>query len=124
MIFGTTVKALHDVRAQLKLFDQTGVEVGHTARAAWLAHKSFIVDLIPGGDIQCVILLIQDEVNGFTTPSKEVSIYYNAARGGFREITNPPYEIEISLLDARDQLVIQPLRAKLSISGTDILYKT
>lgn len=122
-IFGTTVKALHDVRAQLKLFDETGIELGHSARAAWLGHKSFIVDLIPGGDTQCVILLIQDEANGFTISSKEISIYNNAIREHFREMVNPPHEIEISLLDARDQLIIQPLRAKLSISGMDISYK-
>jgi hypothetical protein len=124
-IFGKTIKPIYDARAQLKLFDNTGAEIGHgLSRAAWLEHATDLVDLIPGGDVQCVIFLLQD-AGTLTVPSKG----RKSSGGGdivsdkFLNLAQPPVAIELSLLDSDNQLVMPPMLSELTGEGGTISYR-
>jgi hypothetical protein len=123
-VFGKKIKPIYGARGQLKVFDSAGAEIGHgLSRAAWLGHSGDLVDLIPGGDAQCMILLLQDE-GTLTVPSKA----RRSTGGGdivsdrFLHPERPPAAIEISLLDSDDQLVIRPVLSELTGEEDAISY--
>ncbi len=124
-IFEKHIKPIHRARAHLKLFDNAGAEIGHgVSRAAWLGHADDLVNLIPGEEAQCVILLLQDD-GKLTVPSKRraSSGQYDTISDRFMDVEQPPSAIEISLLDSDDQLVIPPVLAELAGEGNELLYK-
>jgi hypothetical protein len=124
-LFGRTVKPIRSVKANLKLFDANHAEIGTgLSRAFWLGRIYDVVDLVPGEDSQCVILLVRDR-GKMTVPAKtrETDAGYAIIGERFVELTELPHSIEVSLFGPDDQLLLAPLSLELDPTGSVLSYR-
>jgi hypothetical protein len=124
-IFGKTIKPSRGVRASLRLFHASGAEIGvGLSRAFWLGQVVDVVDLVPGGDTECVILLLRDRGNvSIPAKTRRTTGAYTNIGEGFEELAEPPHSIEVSLLGADDQLLLAPLSLELGPPGDVLVYR-
>lgn len=58
-IYGRTIGSVYSARVHLRFMDSGGAEIGTgLSRACWLGHKGDMIDLPPGGESGCTLVLL------------------------------------------------------------------
>jgi hypothetical protein len=115
-VYGETINPIHNARAHLKFFNHEGIEIGTGySRSFWLGEKADLFDLVPGGESGCVIAIIAS-AQKITVPLKHrtPTSWGESLRDEFIDLEHLPHIAEVSLLDANNQLLLEPIRMELS----------
>ena len=115
-VYGKKIESVRSARAQLKFFDAQGTEIGTGfSRAFWLGEKIDLVDFDPGGPGRCVIAIVSSP-DKTTIPYKRriPTGWGDTLKDEFLDLEKFPHTVEISILDASNQLALLPIRIELS----------
>ena len=116
--YGSDIRPINDARAYLRLFADTGRELGTGfSGALWLGNRSDTYDLIPGGQAGCVIVI-------FGT-SNEPRVPWKTRRPSWpgdicdddTELEELPSIAEVSILDFKHRPLIPPVTLKIKKDG-------